>query len=260
MRAVLCRARWIPAGRCCHRGDAIYMITVSRVQDGEVILGALCVFIDMTLFESTARRMRAYAELTAQQDAILNALSEGLWICDGQGQRAAHQPGLGAAQRHPAPSRWWAATCRSWWTRASSTAPPRWRCWPARPRCPSLQAQQGRKLALTGIPVFDEARRTDPGGGDRAGRHRDRGPAPGAGGAGGHEGPHPRPHAGDAVGGGGVPADHRPQPVHAEGAAARLQGGRGGLHRAAPGRVRGGQGAVRGPHLQVLRAGRASPW
>ena len=71
-----------PGGPLLYRGDAIYMTTVSRVQNGAAILGALCVFIDMTLFESTARRMRAYAELSQQQDAILNALSEGLWICD----------------------------------------------------------------------------------------------------------------------------------------------------------------------------------
>jgi PAS domain-containing protein len=73
-----------PGGPLVRRGDSVYLTTVSRVQNGGKILGTLCVFIDVTLFESTVSQMRAYAELARQQDAIINSLSEGLWICDGQ--------------------------------------------------------------------------------------------------------------------------------------------------------------------------------
>jgi len=144
-----------PGGPLLNRGDAIYMTTVSRVQNGAAILGTLCVFIDMTLFESTARQMRAYAELTHQQDAIINALSEGLWICDGQANVLRINPAserLNDIKAEQVVGRNMNDLVKEGVFDRSATLEVMARRVPVS----LLQTQKGRKLALTGIPVFDE--------------------------------------------------------------------------------------------------------
>jgi len=71
-----------PGGTLLKRGEVAYLTNVSPIEDGGAVVGALCVFIEMAVSETIARQMRVYAELTWEQDAIINALSEGLWICD----------------------------------------------------------------------------------------------------------------------------------------------------------------------------------
>ena len=145
-----------PGGPLLRLGESIYMTTVSRVQAGAVILGTLCVFIDMTLFETTASQMRAYAELSREQDTIINALSEGLWICDPQANVLRINPaserlnGIRAAQvvgrnMHD-------LVAEGMFDR-SATLEVLARKMPVS----ILQTHQGRRLALTGIPVQDEA-------------------------------------------------------------------------------------------------------
>jgi len=144
-----------PGGALLCRGEAIYMTTVSRVQNGAAVLGTLCVFIDMTLFESTARQMRTYAELTRQQDAIINALSEGLWICDSQANVLRINPAserLNGIQARQVVGRNMKDLVDEGVFDRSATLEV------LRRRAPVslLQNQKGRTLALTGIPVFDE--------------------------------------------------------------------------------------------------------
>ena len=144
-----------PGGPLLHRGESVFMTTVSRVQAGTVIMGALCVFIDMTLFESTARQMRAYAELTHQQDAILNALSEGLWICDGQANVLRINPAserLNDIRAEEVVGRNMQQLVDEGVFDRSATLEVLARRAPVS----LLQTQKGRKLALTGIPVFDQ--------------------------------------------------------------------------------------------------------
>jgi len=145
-----------PGGELLLRGESIFMTTVSRVQAGSEILGALCVFIDMTLFESTARQMRAYAELTRQQDAIINALSEGLWICDGQANVLRINPAserLNGIEAGQVVGRNMQELVDEGVFDRSATLEVLRRKAPVS----LLQTHQGRKLALTGIPVHNEA-------------------------------------------------------------------------------------------------------
>ena len=145
-----------PGGPLLRRGSAVYLTTVSKVQNGQEILGTLCVFIDVTLFESTVSQMRAYAELARQQDAIINALSEGLWICDGQAKVMRINPAserLNGIRADQVIGRTMQDLLEEGMFDRSATLEV------LRRRAPvsMIQQHQGRTLALSGIPVLDEA-------------------------------------------------------------------------------------------------------
>jgi PAS domain S-box-containing protein len=145
-----------PGGPLLRHADSIYGTTVSRVQAGDVILGTLCVFIDMTLFETTASQMRAYAELSREQDTIINALSEGLWICDPQANVLRINPAserLNGIRAEQVLGRNMHDLVAEGMFDRSATLEVLARKVPVS----ILQTHQGRKLTLTGIPVFDEA-------------------------------------------------------------------------------------------------------
>jgi PAS domain S-box-containing protein len=145
-----------PDGELLHRGESTYLIKVSRIQvDGE-ILGTLSVFIDVTLLETTARQMRAYAELSRQLDAVLNALSEGLWISDGQGNVLSINPAserLNNIRAAQVVGRNMQALVDEGVFDRSATMEVVARKGPVS----ILQNRQGKTLALEGIPVYDQA-------------------------------------------------------------------------------------------------------
>jgi PAS domain S-box-containing protein len=144
-----------PGGALVQRLDAIYMVKVSRVQAGEVVLGALCVFIDVTLFETTTRQMQTFAELSRQQDAILNALSEGLWICDRHANVLHINPAserLNGIKADQVVGRNMQELVDEGVFDRSATLEVLRRKAPVS----LVQTIKGRQLALTGIPVLDE--------------------------------------------------------------------------------------------------------
>lgn len=67
------------------KGELAYLVTVNPILSGADIIGAICVFSANTELETMTREMRAFKELSRELEAILDASSEGLWVCDGDG-------------------------------------------------------------------------------------------------------------------------------------------------------------------------------
>jgi PAS domain S-box-containing protein len=110
---------------------------------------------DLTDSESTAQ-MRAYEELTREQDAIINSTSDGLWICDSEATVLRINPAserLNFIRAEQVVGRNMKQLVEEGMFDRSATVEV------IRTRAPvnMLQSRQGRKLVLTGIPVFDEA-------------------------------------------------------------------------------------------------------
>ncbi|HUL58008.1 MAG TPA: sigma 54-interacting transcriptional regulator [Anaeromyxobacteraceae bacterium] len=138
------------------RRDAAGGAQSRDVQDGD-LLGVLCAFVDVTAAsELSTRQLWAYEELTREQDAIINSTSEGLWICDGDANVLRINPaserlnGIRADQVVGRNMR--ELVAEGLFDRSATLEV-------IRTRAPvnMLQSRQGRKLVLTGNPVFDDA-------------------------------------------------------------------------------------------------------
>ena len=103
-------------------------------------------------------QMRRYQELTRVQDAIIDSLSDGLWICDGEANVLRINPAserLNAIQAAQVVGRNMRDLVAERVFDRSATLEV------IRTRAPvdMLQTRQGRKLVLTGTPVFDDGGR-----------------------------------------------------------------------------------------------------
>lgn len=67
-----------------HR-ESVYAVTVSSMILKGKKLGVVCVFQDMTALEALTVRMNSYQELSMELDTIIDSSNDGLWICDGKG-------------------------------------------------------------------------------------------------------------------------------------------------------------------------------
>lgn len=69
-------------GTTVRGGEVNYLVRVNPiVQEGESV-GAVCVFMESTELEEIARKMNTFQEMNMELAAIINSSSEGLWICD----------------------------------------------------------------------------------------------------------------------------------------------------------------------------------
>ena len=66
-------------------GQSSYLARLAPLTAKDVVIGVLGVLEDRTELEQTTRKMRAYQELSQELDAIIASSDDGLWICDGQG-------------------------------------------------------------------------------------------------------------------------------------------------------------------------------
>ena len=66
-------------------GDAPYLARLAPMIFKGAVIGALCVLEDRTELEKTTRKMIAYQELSQELDAIISSSDDGLFICDGSG-------------------------------------------------------------------------------------------------------------------------------------------------------------------------------
>jgi PAS domain S-box-containing protein len=66
-------------------GAAIYLVRLAPIHFKSAMAGILCVLEDRTELEQTTQRMLSYQELSRELDAIISSSDDGLWICDGQG-------------------------------------------------------------------------------------------------------------------------------------------------------------------------------
>jgi PAS domain S-box-containing protein len=144
-------------GPLLRRRNASHLTKVTPLLRGDDLLGALCVFVDVTgAAELSTRQLWAYEELTREQDAIINSTSEGLWICDGDANVLRVNPaserlnGIRADQVVGRNMR--DLVAEGLFDRSVTLEVIK-----ARAPVNMLQARQGRKLVLTGNPVFDDA-------------------------------------------------------------------------------------------------------
>jgi PAS domain S-box-containing protein len=143
------------AGILVHRGKFTYLAQVNAIVVGEALEGVLCVFIDGTELESTARRMRSFQELAGEQDAIINLSSEGLWICDGNANVLRINPAserLNRIRGDQVVGRNMRDLLREGLFDRSATL----EVLRTRAVVHLLQEVAGKKLVVTGSPVFDE--------------------------------------------------------------------------------------------------------
>jgi len=61
------------------------VLNISLIRERKKIQGAVCNFQEMKQFESTAKKLESYRSLNHQLETIFKASSDGIWVCDGQG-------------------------------------------------------------------------------------------------------------------------------------------------------------------------------
>ena len=66
-------------------GEISYLASLAPMIYKNLIIGVLCVLEDRTELEKTTRRMLSYQELSQELDAIISSSDDGLFICDGNG-------------------------------------------------------------------------------------------------------------------------------------------------------------------------------
>ncbi len=63
-----------------------FMLNVTPVFRQDRVIGAVCNFQKLSLFESSAQRTQSYQALNRQLETIFQASSDGIWVCDGSGR------------------------------------------------------------------------------------------------------------------------------------------------------------------------------
>jgi PAS domain S-box-containing protein len=81
---------------CLTSGDAILghhvlgketklVLNVTPIMRGEQLIGAVCNFQQLHIFEASAKKLESYKKLNRQLETIFHASSDGIWVCDGDG-------------------------------------------------------------------------------------------------------------------------------------------------------------------------------
>jgi PAS domain S-box-containing protein len=82
--------------KCLRSGEAILghhilgketklVLNVTPILRGETLVGAVCNFQQLHIFEASAKKLESYQKLNRQLETIFNASSDGIWVCDGHG-------------------------------------------------------------------------------------------------------------------------------------------------------------------------------
>jgi len=73
----------VPGGQVAlRRGEASLLARVTAIRGGQGVGGLLCALADGAERDEVLRRMRAGEALALEQQAIINSMSDGLWVCD----------------------------------------------------------------------------------------------------------------------------------------------------------------------------------
>ncbi|MGD9369768.1 MAG: sigma 54-interacting transcriptional regulator [Desulfobacteraceae bacterium] len=65
--------------------NAKIVLNVTPILKDRKIIGAICAFQELSIFEASAKNLEPYRQLSLQLETIFNASSDGLWVCNGQG-------------------------------------------------------------------------------------------------------------------------------------------------------------------------------
>ena len=137
------------------KNDSSFLVTVSPVIVGDEVSGAICVFVENTDLELMSRQLRSFKELTKELFAVIDSSSEGLWVYDGEGtvlrinsaseriNRVKKEEVLGLTAHE--------LVERGFINRSAAIE-----VFGCKTVVNILQSRGGRKLIVTGTPVFDD--------------------------------------------------------------------------------------------------------
>jgi PAS domain S-box-containing protein len=138
------------------RGEVSVLARLSAIRGAAGVGGALCVLVDGAERDDVLRRMRTGEEAAREQEAIINSMSDGLWVSDGDANVLRINPAsarLNAIEPSQVVGRNMKALVeegvfdRSVTLEVLKTGKP----------VHMLQTRRGRRLVLTGTPVRDDA-------------------------------------------------------------------------------------------------------
>ena len=72
-------------GHQVHGKRTKLVLNVTPVMRHGEVAGAICNFQELSIFEKSARNLDSYKKLNRQLEAIFNASSDGIWVCNGRG-------------------------------------------------------------------------------------------------------------------------------------------------------------------------------
>jgi PAS domain S-box-containing protein len=138
------------------RGPLSLLARVSPIRGPHGVGGVFCVLVDGAERDEVLRRMRDGEELAKEQEAIINSMSDGLWVCDGQANVLLINPAsarLNSIEPAQVVGRNMKALLEEGVFDRSATLEVLRTGKPVN----MLQSRRGRKLVLTGVPVRDDA-------------------------------------------------------------------------------------------------------
>jgi PAS domain S-box-containing protein len=141
-------------GATVRGGEVNYLVRVNPITlEGDTV-GAVCVFMESTELEEIAFKMNAFQELNMELAAIINSSSEGLWICDADANVLRINPASERLNKLVASEivgkNMKDLVAEGFFDRSATLEVIR-----TGKRLNMLQQREGRKLIITGTPVFD---------------------------------------------------------------------------------------------------------
>ena len=139
------------------KGDASFLVTVSPVLVDAEVSGAICVFVENTDLEVMTRQLRSFREMTQELGAVIDSSSEGLWVYDGEGVVLRINP---ASERinKVRKEEVLGCTARDLVEKGFIDRSAALEVFQSKTVVHMLQTRGGRKLIVTGTPVFDDGR------------------------------------------------------------------------------------------------------
>jgi PAS domain S-box-containing protein len=138
------------------RGPLSLLARLAPIRGPDGVGGVFCLLLDGAERDDVLRRLRDFEELAREQEAIINSMSDGLWVCDGEANVLRINPAsarLNSIEPAQVVGRNMKALLeegvfdRSVTLEVLRTGKP----------VNMLQSRRGRKLVLSGMPVRDHA-------------------------------------------------------------------------------------------------------
>jgi len=139
-------------------GESSFLVTVSPVIIDSEVSGAICVFVENTDLEMLSRQLRSFQELTRELAAVIDSSSEGLWVYDGEGTVLRINPASERINRVKKEDVL-GHTARELVEKGFIDRSAAMEVFDCKTVVNILQSRGGRKLIVTGTPVFDDAGR-----------------------------------------------------------------------------------------------------
>ena len=136
------------------RNKTNYLIKVNPIVLNSEKIGAICVFVESSGLEEMAMQMSFFQEIIGELEAVINSSSEGLWICDAEANVLRMNPAserIHEIKAEDVIGRNMQELVDEGFIDKSATL----EVIKARSKVSLLQHRRGRKLVITGTPVFD---------------------------------------------------------------------------------------------------------